>query len=159
MEAALLAGDRGDATGEPGFLEDLGGRHPAADLGSYFRPVAVPAGAEVIAQGAPRTASWCCARGAPDRGRRRDAAPFTVARCRPGAMVGEIGLYAGVPRTARVVSEEPSSFLRIDAEALDRMARDDPALLADFHRLIAAALARRLGRTTALLADAEVLAR
>ena len=38
------------------------------------------------------------------------------------------------------------------------MARDDPALLADFHRLIAAALARRLGRTTALLADAEMQA-
>ena len=81
-----------------------------------------------------------------------------VARCLPGALVGEIGLYAEVPRTARVVAEAPSAFLRIDAAALDRMARDDPTLLADFHRMIAAALARRLGRTTALLADAEMQA-
>ena len=43
--------------------------------------------------------------------------------------------------------------------ALARMARDDPGLLADFHRLNAATLARRLGRTTALLADAEILGR
>ena len=79
-----------------------------------------------------------------------------VARCLPGALVGEIGLYAGIPRTARVVAEAPSAFLRIDGRRLARMARDDPALLADFHRMIAAALARRLSRTTALLADSEL---
>ena len=83
---------------------------------------------------------------------------MTVARCLPGALVGEIGLYAGVPRTARVVAEEPSEFLRIDSAALARMARDHPAMLADFHRLIAAILARRLSRTTALLADSELQA-
>jgi CRP-like cAMP-binding protein len=81
--------------------------------------------------------------------------PVTVARFLPGALVGEIGHYAGVPRTARVVAEEASEILHIGAAALERMARDHPALLADFHRLIAATLARRLSRTTALLADSE----
>ena len=38
------------------------------------------------------------------------------------------------------------------------MQRDHPALLVDFHRLIAATLARRLSRTTALLADFEIQA-
>ena len=60
-----------------------------------------------------------------------------------------------MPRTARVVAEMSERVLRIDAAAIKRMERDDPALLADFHGLIAATLARRLGRTTALLADAE----
>ena len=83
---------------------------------------------------------------------------MTVARFLPGALVGEIGLYAGVPRTARVVAEEPSEVLRIDRPALERMARDHPAVLADFHRLIASILARRLSRTTALLADSEIQA-
>jgi CRP-like cAMP-binding protein len=72
--------------------------------------------------------------------------------------VGEIGLYAGVPRTARVVAEEPSEIFRIDSAALERMELDDPAMLADFHRLIAAILARRLRRTTMLLADSEIQA-
>jgi hypothetical protein len=38
------------------------------------------------------------------------------------------------------------------------MERDDPALLADLHRAIAGRLARRLRRTTALLADSEMRA-
>jgi CRP-like cAMP-binding protein len=82
-----------------------------------------------------------------------------VARCRPGALVGEIGFYAGGHRTARVVAEAPSRLLRIDADALARMARNDPVLLADFHGTVAAALARRLARTTALLADADLVTR
>ena len=57
-----------------------------------------------------------------------------------------------------MVAEAPSAFLRMDAADLERMALDDPRLLADFHRMIAATLARRLGRTTALLADSELLA-
>jgi CRP-like cAMP-binding protein len=61
-----------------------------------------------------------------------------------------------VPRTARVVAEAPSAFLRLDSGALARMARENPRLLADLHRMIAAALARRLSRTTALLADSEL---
>ena len=122
--------------------------------------MSVPAGAEVIAQGAPSDSLLVLGSG----GLRVEvlvegADPVTVAHCRPGALVGEIGLYAGVPRTARVVAEEPSTFDRIDAAALARMARDDPGLLADFHRMNAATLARRLGRTTALLADAEILGR
>ena len=73
-----------------------------------------------------------------------------------GGAVGEIGLYAGVPRTARVVSEGPSVFRRLDADALARMERENPALLADLHRAIAGRLARRLRRTTALLAESEL---
>ena len=46
----------------------------------------------------------------------------------------------------------------MDAADPERMALDDPRLLADFHRMIAATLARQLGRTTALLADFELQA-
>ena len=69
-----------------------------------------------------------------------------------------VGLYAGVPRTASVVAEDSSEVLRIDAAALARMEREHPAMLVDFHRLIAATLARRLSRTTALLANSEIQA-
>ena len=55
-----------------------------------------------------------------------------------------------------MVAEEPSEVLRMDRAALARMEREHPAMLADFHRLIAGILARRLSRTTALLADSEI---
>ena len=159
-EAELLAADGAVADGTPDLVEELRRRHPAVDLDTYFASVSVPAEAEVIAQGAPSDSLLVLRSGA----LRIEVAvggvaPVVVARCPPGALVGEIGLYAGIPRTARVVSEKPSTFLSIDAAALERMGREHPALLADFHRLIAATLARRLGRTTALLADAEILAR
>jgi NTE family protein len=119
--------------------------------------VSVPAGEEIITQGA-RSDFLLMLRSGLLRTEvvLPDAPPMTVARCLPGGLVGEIGLYAGIPRTARVVAEQPSEVLRIDAAALERMGRDHPAMLADFHRLIAAVLARRLSRTTALLADSEL---
>jgi SulP family sulfate permease len=90
--------------------------------------------------------------------RRGDGASVVIARCLPGALVGEVGLYADIPRTASVVAEKPSAFLRLDAADLERMAVDDPKLLADLNRMIAATLAHRLWRTTALLADSELQA-
>jgi len=155
IEATLLADDPWPAGPRGGLLEELARRHPEADLTMYFERVSVAAGAVVIAAGALSDSLLALESG----GFRveLDGGPggsVTLARCLPGALVGEIGLYAGVARTARVVAEEPSSFQRIDLAALDRMASDHPALLADLHRLIARALARRLQRTTALLVDA-----
>jgi len=160
IEATLLAGDATADAAAGGVIEALADRHPGIDLEGYFDRVSVAAETEVIAQGAPADSLLFL-----DAGLLRvevvggPGAPVTVARCLPGALVGEIGLYAGVPRTARVVAAEPSRFRRIDTTALDRMADAHPALLADLHRLIAAALARRLQRTTGLLVDAEILGR
>jgi SulP family sulfate permease len=159
-ETALLADDAATSQDAAGIIEELADRHPGIDLEGYFERVSVAAGTEVIAQGAPANSLLFL-----DAGLLRvevgggSGAPVTVARCLPGALVGEIGLYAGVPRTARVVAAAPSRFRRIDTVALDRMALAHPALLADLHRLIAAALALRLQRTTALLVDAEILGR
>jgi SulP family sulfate permease len=155
VEDRLLAADPAAPADMPDLVEALGRRHPGVDLDRYFRAVSVPAGAEVIEQGAPSDSLLVLRSGAlRTEVTVENDAPVTVARCRPGALVGEIGLYAGVPRTARVVAERPSEFLRIDAAALERMAEEHPAVLADLNRMVAATLARRLGRTTALLADA-----
>ena len=119
----------------------------------------MPDGTEVIAQGAGSDFLLVLAEGVlRAEVARSGGAPVMVARCLPGALIGEIGLYAEIPRTARVVSEGPSVFQRLDTAALARMQRDDPALLADLHRAIAGRLARRLRRTTALLADSELRA-
>jgi len=155
VETALLA-EAPESAAVPSLLDQLRSLHPAAGVDDYFEAVSVPAGAEVIAQGGVSDSLLVLKSGllrtelSPVNG-----TPVVVARCMPGALVGEIGLYAEIPRTARVVAEAPSEFLRVSAAALDRMAREDPVLLADFHRIIAKTLARRLGRTTALLADSE----
>jgi SulP family sulfate permease len=80
-----------------------------------------------------------------------DGAALRVATFLPGALAGEIGVYAGAPRSATVVAEIDSVVLTVSREALARLAEADPRAAAEFHRLVAALLARRLTRTTALL--------
>ncbi|MDO9416700.1 SulP family inorganic anion transporter [Pararhizobium sp.] len=79
-----------------------------------------------------------------------------INRFLPGAMVGEIAYYAGVARTATVTTDTKAVAVRIDADGLSRMEKDDPALAASFHRMLAVVLARRLMTTTRLLNDAEL---
>jgi SulP family sulfate permease len=70
---------------------------------------------------------------------------------RPGVVVGEIALYAGVARTADVVAEVPSVVLRISREAIERLETEEPALAATLHRWLATTLAERLSDTRGAL--------
>jgi SulP family sulfate permease len=66
---------------------------------------------------------------------------------RPGVVVGEIALYARVPRTADVVAETPCVVLRCTSEQITRMEAEDPDVAAGLHRWLAGTLADRLGDT------------
>jgi sulfate permease, SulP family len=70
---------------------------------------------------------------------------------RPGVVVGEIALYAGVARTADVVAEAPSVVLRITREAIERLESEEPELAATLHRWLATTLAERLSDTRGAL--------
>jgi SulP family sulfate permease len=65
----------------------------------------------------------------------------------PGAIIGEVGFYLEVPRTASVVSETPCTLHRLSRRALRRMEERDPELAAALHRLFARRLAERLNET------------
>jgi sulfate permease, SulP family len=66
---------------------------------------------------------------------------------RPGVVVGEIGLYTGVPRTADVVAETRCVVLRFSSEQIARMEAEEPEVAAGLHRWLAGTLADRLGDT------------
>ena len=57
------------------------------------------------------------------------------------------------PRTATVAADVDSTIRRVTRDSLEQLAERDPALARDFHALVAALLARRLTRTTALLRE------
>jgi SulP family sulfate permease len=158
VEERLLAQDPAvEARPATGILDELRRLHPNFDPAHRFEEIHAAPGDTVIVSGDESDSVIALVSGslrAEILGRAGE--PIPVARIMPGTLVGEIGLYAGVPRTANVVAEEPCRLLRIGRDALDRLAREDPALAADFHRLAASMLARRLMRTTSLLRDADL---
>ncbi|HET9068355.1 MAG TPA: SulP family inorganic anion transporter [Amaricoccus sp.] len=157
VEDRLLADPPASGAAPRGLLETLAELHPGFEPARHFAEAAAAAGEVIITQGAAPDGMILLLSGrlsaefvAPD-GR-----IMPVATIRPGTLVGEIGHYAGVPRTARVVAETPCRFLRLDARTLAALAASAPEVAIDLHRLAAANLAHRLMRTTALLHDADV---
>lgn len=59
-------------------------------------------------------------------------------------MVGEIGFYLGLLRTATVVADEPSIVYRLSTDALVKMEKEHPMVAIEFHRLIVAKTAMRI---------------
>jgi SulP family sulfate permease len=141
----------------PGLLHTLLTQKVEENLADLVEEVTIGPGEELITQGAPADALFIITEGAAQAevvdpsGRR-----LIVSGFQPGALVGEIGLYAGLPRTTRIVSPTGCKALRISADALDQLHAEFPSLAADIHRLIASNMARRLMRTTELLRDSDL---
>lgn len=80
-----------------------------------------------------------------------DGSPREVASFLPGAIVGEIGFYAGSARTATVRAVTDCTICLIEQNQIAALVAANPTDVAEFHRALAALLARRLSRTTALV--------
>lgn len=159
VEHALLAQTEEGAgvACESGFLEQLRQLHPEFDPDASFETFWVETGHRIVEQGAATDSIIVLQQGTLAVEQvNSDGKATPLAEIQPGAMVGEIGFYASVPRTADVVAKSTCRLARITCETLDRLASDNPALVADIHRLSAAFLARRLMRTTSLLRDADL---
>ncbi|MET0301912.1 MAG: cyclic nucleotide-binding domain-containing protein, partial [Methyloceanibacter sp.] len=70
--------------------------------------------------------------------------PIRLRRMVGHTVVGEMGFYRGVPRTASVIAEEPTVIYRLTRTAFDRMQEKDPAAAAALHKLIIRLLSDRL---------------
>ena len=66
-------------------------------------------------------------------------------RAPPGTMVGEMGLYAQMARTADVVAEEPTTVRKLGFDEVRRLELEDAAVAIQFHhdviRVLASCLA------------------
>jgi SulP family sulfate permease len=70
--------------------------------------------------------------------------PIRLRRMVGHTVVGEMGFYRGVPRTASVIAEGPTVIYRLTRKAFDRMQEEDPAAAAALHKLIIRLLSDRL---------------
>jgi SulP family sulfate permease len=129
------------------LASELGG-DDAQRLRSYLDPVDVPQGHVLIRQGDRPEDVFLLEEGllTAQMGD-EDGSEVRLRTMGPGTVVGEVGMYTGGVRTASIVAEERSRLLRLSRESLQAMERDDPALAAALHRMLARSLAARLTDT------------
>ena len=79
----------------------------------------------------------------------------TVAKIRPGAIVGEMNYYTQGRRSADVIAETVVEVLCIDVPSLEAYPDEAVEFAATFHKAMAGHLSARLKRTTTLLSNLD----
>src|SRR6266516_873190 len=102
-------------------------------------------GQVLVAQGEPSDSLFMVLHGALAVRRAGQLEP--IAELRAGEVVGEIGFFANVPRTADVIAIRDTSVLVLTRAAYQRLAEDAPAIV----EALLAALALRFAKETARL--------
>src|SRR6202171_5238185 len=100
-------------------------------------------GQMLVAQGDPSDSLFMVLHGALAVHRAGEIEP--LAELRAGELVGEIGFFANIPRTADVVAIRDTSVLVLTRTAYQKLAEDAPAIV----EALLAALARRFAKETA----------
>jgi SulP family sulfate permease len=127
------------------LAEEMGEATLAARFLAYLDPVSVAEGEALFRQGDPPDALYFIAHGrvsimfAPPEGR-----PIRLRSMTDCTVVGEMGIYRDLMRTASVIAEEPTRTYRLERAALERMEREDLDVALAFHALIVRTLADRL---------------
>ncbi len=106
-------------------------------------------GETLVAQGDPSDSLFMVLHGALSVHHDGDFQPF--AELRAGELIGEIGFFANVPRTANVVAIRDTSVLVLTRAAYQGLAQDSPAIA----EALLAALALRLAQRTEQLRTAR----
>jgi SulP family sulfate permease len=140
---------------ESWLTTELGGTAEMSRIAAYFQRHQLDAGELLFRQGEPADSIEILASGrllvtaSDEQGRSirlRSMAGHTI--------VGEMGFYRQIPRSANIVAEEPSVVYKLTREAFNRMHAQDPAAAAVLHQLIIRLLSDRLefaNRETAAL--------
>src|SRR5258708_22306183 len=102
-------------------------------------------GQMLVAQGGPSDSLFMVLHGALAVRRTGDLEP--IAELRAGELVGEIGFFGNMPRTADVIAIRDTSVLVLTRAAYQDLASDAPAIV----EALLAALARRFAKETARL--------
>jgi SulP family sulfate permease len=124
----------------------------AQRLIAYFRPQKIVAGTVLAVQG-ERTRDLFLIEQGQIRAQFRTGHGESI-RLRTmgaGSVVGEIGLYLNLPRTASLVAETDSVVWKLETDSLLAMERADPQAAATLHEFLARIVAGRLAQANELL--------
>ena len=133
--------DWGNGSGNFTLFRSLSSEQRSKTLQAMIRRDLVR-GETLVAQGAPSDSLFMVLHGALAVHRDGDSEPF--AELRAGELIGEIGFFANMPRTANVVAIRDTSVLVLTRPAYHDLAQDTPAIA----EALMAALALRFAKRT-----------
>ena len=138
-------GDASTHTFESWLQAELGGQVGFDRIATYMERHELEGGEIVFRQGEPSDsvvlqASGCVAITIDDEHGR----PIRLRRMMGHTVVGEMGFFRGVPRTANVVAEAPTVVYRLTRASFEKMQAEDSTAAAAFQKLIIRLLADRL---------------
>jgi SulP family sulfate permease len=110
----------------------------------YMERQEVPAGTVLIREGSDADALYFLESGEVDTVLQTASGVQRLRRHGSGTVVGELGLFLGVPRTASVVTHTACVVYRLTANRLRQLQRDAPGQAAEFYHFMAHHLAERL---------------
>ena len=139
------AGEASADSFESWLTAELGGAAEVARIASYFERHELQVDEAVFKQGEPSDCVEIVASGCVTAIRKDEQGrPIRLRRMVGYTVVGEMGFYRQVPRTATVIAEEPSVVYRLSRESFDKMRVQDPAAASAFDNLIIRMLSDRL---------------
>lgn len=112
---------------------------------SYLNPMKIPQGNYLFQQGDPYDGLYFLESGQVSvwlemaEGQKKRLRTF-----KGGTILGEMGLYAQVPRSASVIADQPSDLYYLSIEAFKKMETEAPILATAFHRFIVGLVVERL---------------
>jgi SulP family sulfate permease len=138
-------GDASTHSFESWLQAEFGGQIDFDRIASYMERSELDKGEFLFKQGEPADsvvlqASGCVAITIIDEHGR----PMRLRRMVGHTVVGEMGFYRGVPRTAHVIAEGPTVVYRLTRAAFEKMQVEDPAAAGAFNQLIIRLLSDRL---------------
>ncbi|HEV7464602.1 MAG TPA: SulP family inorganic anion transporter [Methyloceanibacter sp.] len=138
-------GDASTHSFESWVRAEFGGQIDFDRIASYMERSELDKGEFLFKQGEPADsvvlqASGCVAITIIDEHGR----PMRLRRMVGHTVVGEMGFYRGVPRTAHVIAEGPTVVYRLTRAAFEKMQVEDPAAAGAFNQLIIRLLSDRL---------------
>jgi SulP family sulfate permease len=139
------AGETSADSFESWLTAELGGAAEVTRIASYFERHELQVDEAAFKQGEPSDCVEIVASGCVTAIRKDEQGrPIRLRRMVGYTVVGEMGFYRQVPRTATVIAEEPSVVYRLSRESFDKMRVQDPAAASAFDNLIVRMLSDRL---------------
>jgi CRP-like cAMP-binding protein len=99
-------------------------RQEQQELAAQARVYDAPAGTAIVRQGEQSDAAYFLLDGRTVASRAEDGAERVLEVHNAGDFFGEIAALTGIPRTASVLAEQPTSVLQVPAAALRKLTRD-----------------------------------